>query len=194
MKRLENRRQFSFGYATPCVGNTDNQVLTVSPHRERHTPFHGGELYSVADEVVENFLHIIGHKVHHNLIFFGFEVEIDVFFVGCVLVVVGNHFQVRHHIAVSPVGVANLRFHLRNVEQLVDESEQALTLAQNHTVEFLRLLIGSQIALFQSLARTENHGERRAELVGDVGEKRGARVFEALCHFVRTALVLECHI
>ena len=194
MKRLENRRQFSFGYATPCVGNSDNQVLTVSPHRERHTPFHGGEFNGVADEVVENFMHIIGHKVHHNLVFFGLEVEIDVFFVGCVLVVVGNHFQVRHHIAVSPVGVANLRFHLRNVEQLVDESEQALPLPQNHTVEFLRIFIGSQIALFQTLARSENHGEWRAELVGDVCEKRGARMFEALCHFVRTAFVLECHI
>lgn len=71
-------------------------------------------------------------------------------------------------VAALPVGIAHCRFYLRDVEQLVDKHEQSIALPLDGLclVPNLRRIGGLQV-----VAQSEYHGERRAELVGDVGEE-----------------------
>ena len=125
---------------------------------------------------------------------FGSKLELDTLFIGSIIKCAHHHTDDGHHIAVSPIRVADFGIHLRYIEQLIDESQQSLALAQNHSVERFRLFFRRQIALHKAFACPENHRERRAEFVGDIGKKRGARLLQSVSDEVGTALMLKHHI
>ena len=86
----------------------------------------GRVLDGVAQQVVHHLAHVVGHKVHLDVVLFGGKLDVDVLGLGPLLVGGHEHARKGHDVAAAPVGVAYRRLHLGDVEQLVDEREQAL--------------------------------------------------------------------
>ena len=89
---------------------------------------------------------------------------------GIVSVALGYHGHIGGDVSVAPVGVAHSRFYFRDVEQLVDECQQTVALPL-YGLGFLPHALRAVFVLCEVMAQAQYDGERRAELVGDVGEE-----------------------
>ena len=81
----------------------------------------------------------------------------------------------KHHVAAMPVGLSDSRLHLLYVEQLVDERKQSRALSRHHA-SHLTDVARRHLSLLKHVRIAEDDGERRAELVGDIGEERDAHL------------------
>ena len=94
--------------------------------------------------------------------------QVDIPAAGIVAVGLDNHGEMRRDVAVIPIGIAHGRLDFRDVQELVDEGEQALALPLDGACV---LPDRFRVGILQVMAQSEYHGERRTEFVGDVGEE-----------------------
>ena len=143
------------------------QVVLLLPCRYVYFPVFGRKLESVGQQVVHHLVDIIWNEVHLHITFRQI-LQLYVMALGKVFIAFDNHCQISSDITMAPVSLAHCRFHLRYVQQLVDERKQCFSLP------FYGFRLVSDIQLINSLqvvAQSENDGERCAELVGYVGEE-----------------------
>ncbi len=172
---LEDVWQRFLGNARTVVADHEAQCVGCRQRRLHvHAALWLGVLETVGEQIDENLLHVVGHEVHlHHVLLRGVD-EFYAFLLSILPVVLDTHADEGNDVAVLPVGIADGGFHLRYVEQLVDEVEQvaALSLYGAGVVLYLLAVRGG---LANLLGQSQNDRERCAELVGDVGEEAFAR-------------------
>ena len=169
VERFEHVGQVVGQDALAGVADAEGEQAAVGLHVEADAPALGCELQGVGEQVGHDLLHIVGHVGGGHVAGLRLVVEGDLFLFGQRTIAVDNHAHEKGDIALLGLGGEDGGgLHLRDVEQLVDEREQLLAVALNH--EQALLLLGH--LLEQLAGKTEDDGERRAELVGDVGEER----------------------
>ena len=165
--------------ARAIVGHAKGEHVAAHIERNQHTSALLRKLDGVGNEVAHHLLRIVGHKVALGLLLLGRIHQLYAVAVGQVEVALHHRRHEEHEVAVAPVGLANGRLHLLDVEQLIDERQQARALARHHVADVHHLL-GRQLALLHHVRIAEDNGERGAKLVGDIGEEREAHLVHLL--------------
>src|SRR5260221_9522704 len=129
-------------------------------------------------------LHRVGEEVQHHLLELALvarpladarldgAIEVQPLALGALADQRAAVLHRRRHVEVVDVERHLARFDLRQVEDVVDEGEQVLPRAVDvaHVLELLRVQVAEH-ALLQHLGKADDRIERRAQLVGHVGEE-----------------------
>ena len=130
-------------YPYAAIGDLEDELTRLLPRLDPHPATLGGELEGIRQEVVHHLVQIVGDEVHLHaprpLVAQG-----DMAALGEVAVGLYDHHQPRRDVAAVPVGVADGGLGTCDVQQLVDEVQQALALALDdlHLVPQLRAAVG----------------------------------------------------
>ena len=158
------------------VGHDKVQPVFVSCYSYAHLTAFGRELKGVAEQVVENLIEIVGLEVCYHRALRGAEGYGDAVLAPHLAEAFHGHLSVGRYIGRLRRLLAYGGAHLRDFEKLVHEVQQLPALAL-YGGRFGRcsLLVA---AFLQFVAEAEDHGQRRPELVSDVGEERLARFLQ----------------
>ena len=95
-------------HALACVGNIDEQVVFLAPHRNVYLAVFRGKLEGVGEQVVHQFVYIVGNEVHDHG-FLGKKLQVDVATVGIITISFDDHRQVCRDVSVVPIAVSHGR-------------------------------------------------------------------------------------
>ena len=127
IERLEDMGERFRGHTLSRVLHVDEELFAFAPHRHAHLAVFGRELEGIGKQVVDNLVYIVRNKVHLHRVL-GKELQVDVSAAGIVAPTFNYHREIGGDIAVTPIGIAHRRLEFRDVQELVDEREQAMTL------------------------------------------------------------------
>ena len=177
VEALEQARQRLGRDADSGVGDAHLDRAVVTVRLDAHLASLGGESDSVVDEVEDHLVHALGVGLDRREIVGHVAAHVDV-------AIGARHLDLRHHLrhqrAERDLLAAQrhlARLELREIEQLLHEAAESLGLRQHHLEDLgVRLLD----AVEQVLQVRPDRGDRRLELVGDVGDQVAPRCLEEL--------------
>lgn len=157
--------------ALAIVGDVDTQHFVFGPECDVDAAMSVGEFEGVGEQVADYLGEIVGDEVGVDVAVAGYELEADAHTSSVAGVCLDDHGDVGVDAPGAPVGCSDFRADLGDVEQLVDEGEDAMALSLDGAREVFDIGVGRVVVALEVAAEAEYDGERGAEFVGDVGEE-----------------------
>ena len=128
---------------------------------------------SIGQEVVHYLLKILRDKIGLKKGLLRHENQIEVFLLGKYLEVFHDHSNKGHNVPRPPVRFLNRGTYLGDVQQLIDQTQKMVSLADNGLQRSGILLVFPRF-FGQLVGKPENDRQRCAEFMGDIREKLAA--------------------
>ena len=162
------------------VFHGDNELArrSVLSDGDRHLSLLGRVFHGVGEQVVDDGLHSLWVESHVERLGKGHEVIVQMLLCGHAPEVLVDVAEEGDDVAALDLQPDVARVEAPEFEELVDEAHESVYAALCRLYVLARGLLGFGDVLY----RIGEHGEGRAELVGDVGEERGAHLGELFLH------------
>ena len=166
---LEDARQVDFRYARAVVAHFDDRPLVVASHANHDPPPGGRVVEGVCDEVGQNALDTVGVPENDGGGRRRLDPQVDSPCLRCRLRPLPDRPRERRQVEGGHVEAQAPHVDPRQVQQLADVLEQTRRVSPHH-VEKGSLLHCRRLQE-QLLDGGEDQGQRRPELMGDIGEE-----------------------
>ena len=173
VERLENMGQVLFVDTLPRIGDLNNQVVVFLCGRNIDMSTLRRIFQSIGQEVMHYLLKILRDEIGLKEGLLRHENQIEVFLLGKYLEVFHDHPNKGHDVSRPPVRFFNRGTDLGDVQQLIDQTQKMVALADNGLQRGGRLLVCPRF-FGQLVGKPENDRQRRAEFMGDIREKLAA--------------------
>ena len=171
IEEVEDVGQVVLGNALAGIFHGEEELSGVAFQFHGDGPSLWHVLDAVGNKVPDDFGDILPHESRLNIFVFRPVEDGDVSRGGKLVIGFKHHADVCHHVAPCPLLFVLSGEHFRGLEQLVDQCEQAIALFF-YVGEALHLLVVVHFRMVDELpAEAVDDGQRRAELMCDIGEK-----------------------
>lgn len=173
VERLENMGQILFVDTLPRIGDLNNQVVVFLCGRNIDMSTLRRIFQGIGQEVMNYFPKILRDEIGLKKGLLRHENQIEVLLLGKYLEVFHDHPNKGHDVSRPPVRFFNRGTDLGDVQQLIDQTQKMVALADNGLQRGGRLLVCPRF-FGQLVGKPENNRQRRAEFMGDIREKLAA--------------------